>query len=469
MLAIRPEDSPQIVNSVTVGADPEFLFLNRASGNVGNARQLLADRQIVLDDRSSNLGWDGASIPGELRPHFSTIPSHVVNNLAQLFAKLSVERPGLTRDYTMVAGNGGHGYTTGGHIHIGGFPFHVIPRTLLGSYMDTFLLPIGIALSRPSAVVDRIAVGYGEWGSQREQSWGMEYRSLPSWLYHPMTALFFLQAAKALSVSIMGANVDGEELVSFGYSPVAITTGRAPRFFIEASIRGMQKRALRAIDLLSSLPLMQTDSGVQSTRFVRDMIASGEVWEDRDILPNWEDCNLPDMGPPPPPVVPTPPIALPSMIREGRRMVVEYNTPVTIRTTPPDTGAICHWNHAFNPTEIAFDVSMEYEEVEDDDDDFDDDDVDYPACDNCGDSHDPDGDCSPMLALCDDCGREHWNDNPCPDCYDCGREHPAWHECPTCDACGRVHMDTMDCIACETCDTVHTPDTDCPPRESIFD
>ena len=415
MLTLNHTESDAIVKCVTIGADPEFLFVRRLDQAVCNAHTLLHDTLIRLDDGKSNLGWDGAAIPGELRPHFSTFPIQVVKNMADLFTKMNQVHPTFADQYDLIAGAGANGHATGGHIHIGGVPGTIIPRAMLSHYLDTFLLPVGLALSRDEATLDRLTIGYGAWAESRDQTWGTEYRSLPSWLYHPMTALFFLQATKALTVSMMAANLDGEALVEFGYSPVSIVTGRAPRFFLEATLRGMKKRAIQSLELLADLPQMRTASGQTSTNFIRDMLVANEVWEGRDLLPNWLNYEVPaDLVSDLPPALP-PELLLP-IVRIDHpiigRMQVEYaNAYPNPGGAPTPTTSICNWNSHYVGVGDHV-VTLADRETEDDDDE--EEETDDWFCDTCDDYH-PAGDACP-----------HYGAWYCSDCEDSGQDE-TWH------------------------------------------
>ena len=381
--------------TITVGCDPEFLFV-APSRRVRNARDLLGNVTITLPgDNQSNLGWDGASTPGEIRPRYSIHAVNVVATIGALFKCLSTKE--YVQNLELWSGNGTSGVPTGGHIHLGGFGrnFNILPT--ISTVLDTFLLPIGIALSTPTSTIGRIRTGYGSWNQYRQQDWGVEYRSLPSWLYHPMTALFFLQAAKGLVVSLIDGNLDGESMIQLGSPPTSITS-HAPRFFLESAIRGMQKRALLSLDQLADLPCMNTKTVREAVLFIEDMLRHQETWEERNILPNWLSIKL------------SPEFVLPHVNHRytlsspnlDTTFTIEYqNTPFPIGTTPnPITS---RWSPDSPPPGVAgSELVIPSNEVLPIDDNEDDDD-DNVSCEWCGLDHD-EHDCDDW---CPRCGTAH--------------------------------------------------------------
>lgn len=288
-LAIRHNITPTALRQVTVGADPEFLFHDRG-GMLRSARQLFGEREIRLSgDTHSNLGWDGHSSTGEIRPHYSNNPETVVKTIQNLFKEMVAQHPDIPDSMEILTGNGAGGEATGGHIHIGGYQPTLghLGRDSIAQLLDTFLLPVALSLSSPKSIVCRLRTGYGAWTQFRTQEWGVEYRSLPSWLYHPHTAMFFLGYAHILSAMLVDGNLDFETLADFGCSPHLLVLANTPNSMVAAALRSERKRALHSIDLLSSIPGADNPQLRLATEFVRQMLNEGQYWDGVDALPSW--------------------------------------------------------------------------------------------------------------------------------------------------------------------------------------
>ena len=375
-------------NQITVGADPEFVFIFRNNGEPASAINLLGQSEIVIGNNpTSILGWDGHSTTGELRPGYSNSPDQVVNNIHALFNQLPVRISQFSNRYQIFAGSGVLGNATGGHIHIGGYQptLGTEGRASISQLLDTFLLPVALAISEPEPVLARLRLGYGSWNEYRSQNWGVEYRSLPSWLYHPMTAMFFLGTAHKLATELVAHSVDYDTLVSFGSSPHHMITPRITGQQVATILKSLRKRASLSLDILETLPNGDDSNWLNSIQFVRNMISDGLSWDKTDIFPNWTDTPL---------VVSLRPIR--AVIHTAYQvdsvyLIQEYMTPESLSTAPSYV----------LPEVVTDDITP----AEDDENNY---------CSACGTEHDIDESCPVVDWYCEGCRDYHLLDESCP-------------------------------------------------------
>jgi len=162
---------------ITIGSDPEFGLLNQ------DGRQAMA-RNYLSGDTTTEIGCDGHSDIGELRPLYSDTPRGHLYNVAALVERVGDIVPGNIRITagSMVADDG-----IGGHIHFGGCGDKFSLSKALHA-LDYYLsLPVAMIEVQASARYRRTRTGYGKLASVddsawRRQGWGFEYRTLPSWL-----------------------------------------------------------------------------------------------------------------------------------------------------------------------------------------------------------------------------------------------------------------------------------------------
>ena len=375
-------------NQITVGADPEFVFISRRSGEPVSAVNLLRSSEIVIGNNpQSILGWDGHSSTGELRPGYSNNPAQVVNNIHALFNQLPVRLPQFPNHYQIFAGSGVPDHVTGGHIHIGGYQptLGSEGRSSISQLLDTFLLPVALAISEPGPVLARLRLGYGSWNEHRAQNWGVEYRSLPSWLYHPMTAMFFIGAAHKLATELVANSVDYDTIVSFGSSPHHMITNRITGQRMATVMKSLRKRAFLSLDILETLPNGDDSNWLNSIQFVRSMISDGLSWDKTDVFPDWTGTPL---------VVPLRPIR--AVIYTAYQvdsvcLIQEYTAPESLSTAPAYV----------LPEIVTDDITPE----EDDEDNY---------CSECGLNHSSDENCPPTEWYCVVCDDDHSMDEICP-------------------------------------------------------
>jgi len=264
----------------------------KANGTYMRANNILTE----VDCDAGNLGWDGAGTPAEFRPTADVCPVRVVQNLFTLFQELKDQYI-----LPIFAGNGLPDVPCGGHIHIGiSGSDEVYPgssgtaqRDLTG-LLDTMLLPFSVALCLP-VNFRRELRDYGGLGDERGKSYGFEYRTQPSWMRDPKTALFFLRSAKAITMAYLDENLDIEELIELG----GISPGTYSHKDTAAVKRGMTKLVGKMSEALTSLPYMRSEAGTESLNHIRELIERGSVWDQVDIQGFWDELDIPKEDPPP--------------------------------------------------------------------------------------------------------------------------------------------------------------------------
>lgn len=156
-------------DAIGVGADVEFQLIS-------------ADRELVRMpryDTDSQIGTDGiGTSTGEIRPNWSYDPEDVVKDIRKLLVKL-YDIISDSDAFAVIAGEGEH-VPTGGHVHVSG----------LGATPDDGVLrALDRLIYKPLiSICDgaRKCSSYDRPSGYRYQPWGWEYRSLPSWIAHPI-------------------------------------------------------------------------------------------------------------------------------------------------------------------------------------------------------------------------------------------------------------------------------------------
>ena len=195
----------ELAGNVTIGADPEFAFLDEEARLVIPSRAMKALKTPVSFEP---IGIDGSGRVAELRPKESKSVTEVVGNLKKLLQDGINLRPYLSELF-FKAGSYTVSEATGGHVHIG-FPSQLRESSKFLEYCeklrDCFSSTIGIISlfleNEKEAIFRRNGSGYGHFygdGSWREQPWGMEWRPLGSWLTSPEVAEGILAGVKLVA------------------------------------------------------------------------------------------------------------------------------------------------------------------------------------------------------------------------------------------------------------------------------
>lgn len=176
------EERPRI----TIGADPEFeIWYGNETRNAGG----------ILGGTSVPVGSDVGGKQGELRPKYGT-PKVCFNSLNTLLneAFYKLTNHFNNENFVIVAGEGKK-WDTGGHIHIGG-----AGNTLTSAQLAT----LDKFIYRPIKSICngvRKNGNYDKASAIRTQPHGVEYRSAPSWLAHPIVTNGVLNAANTIMLS----------------------------------------------------------------------------------------------------------------------------------------------------------------------------------------------------------------------------------------------------------------------------
>ena len=161
------------MESSKIGADPEFSLWD------SHLEVFVKANKFFPGGIEGSIGNDGNPETGELRPAPGT-PSQVAARLGVLIRH--VIRLTERSKIQLVAGPWG-GNPLGGHLHFNTLhapPPH--PVTHLIKCLDFYAaLPFAL-LENPEHAKARLEAGYGAIGAYRSQPWGIEYRTLSSWL-----------------------------------------------------------------------------------------------------------------------------------------------------------------------------------------------------------------------------------------------------------------------------------------------
>ncbi len=186
-----PGDPPAAAEGVVLGADPEFVLRDHATGDMLAASDFFprfgvvgCDRQII--DRATH-----ALALVELRPTPSTNPVELTQHIRQALLLAARRMPG--REVEWLAGSRPFPrFAIGGHIHFSGVP---LSRHLLVALDNYLALPVMMLERSSTARLRRRR--YGFLGDVRlKDHGGFEYRTLPSWLISPGLTQAVLSLAK---------------------------------------------------------------------------------------------------------------------------------------------------------------------------------------------------------------------------------------------------------------------------------
>ncbi len=203
---------------VTIGADPEWGVMSQD----GETLQNPGDYISVAAGTDAGFGIDGSSRVAELRPSYSSTPRGLVANIKDLLQFGITRYPGL-RSCKWKAGSMAGDEPIGGHIHFGhpnlcqpgGGNFKAPDmRNKVVSALSHILAPLCLmAEDKDEAIARRVGTSYGDArveAAQRQQSYGVEYRPLSSWLTSPHDALSVLSVGH-----LIVSNLDNDEFIKF--------------------------------------------------------------------------------------------------------------------------------------------------------------------------------------------------------------------------------------------------------------
>ena len=179
-----------------IGADCEFGIMT-PDGRSVNLVQI-----IDCSYSAERFGFDHFGAVAELRPKPADNPRGLVDNIRQVMQFGLSTYPEL-QPKRWVAGSYFNGTAIGGHIH---FETGRMGSERLVPLLDVFLAPILLVLENQSQARKRrqepdhyTGVCYGKLSDRRYPPYGLEYRTLSSWLLSPGIALGTLAIALALA------------------------------------------------------------------------------------------------------------------------------------------------------------------------------------------------------------------------------------------------------------------------------
>lgn len=183
----RMQKQPQKLQKL--GADPEF-SLRKSNGEMALASDFLNINGSVGCDTTryrEDLALHQHPV-AELRPTPSEDPDQLFMHLYENLA-LASRKIGNASIEWLSGGMPFLGYPIGGHIHFSG----LTPTFALRRKLDAYLALPMILVEDAGCMSRRDR--YGFLGDVREKEYGFEYRTLPSWLVHPVIARGVLHLA----------------------------------------------------------------------------------------------------------------------------------------------------------------------------------------------------------------------------------------------------------------------------------
>lgn len=172
---------------MTIGADPELCIVSPLTNRAISANSILSVGNATSP--TTEFGLDGNPRTLELRPHFATSPLELASNIFHILEDAKTKFPQVFR---MNLRASWEGQPIGGHIHIG---YPDIGNGLNGrdahqQLLSQLIRELDLLLALPVSFVEnkthfksRKNSGYGKMGDYRTDfAFGIEYRTLPSWL-----------------------------------------------------------------------------------------------------------------------------------------------------------------------------------------------------------------------------------------------------------------------------------------------
>lgn len=174
---------------LTIGADPEFEVVD------SNDHFIEAHTLFGEGGSQTEIGYDGHSPTGELRPKPDKSPLGLTRNIKRLIRKLNGMR--VMGDNAVWVG-GGVNVTTGGHIHFG---MRGTTPELKELLYDMVAEPILVFQTDRRRNTEGTNWQKGQSGNMRDQPHGCEWRPLPSFIVNERTTAAVLSTTYAIAKS----------------------------------------------------------------------------------------------------------------------------------------------------------------------------------------------------------------------------------------------------------------------------
>lgn len=239
---------------ISLGLDPEILFYPLKNGKPDYGNLISADS--VIGSHSGEIGLDACSELGELRPKFSFSPEETTRYAKETLAKLQKL---LTGKDIFVEAGGGCLRSIGGHIHIGNklltsatvqgnctctkdkimpllvmldrFLYYPIKNNIHGGLRNWGMLRDEITGFNPSnenvvSVLKKIKKsdksgfafgGYDAPSKIRVKNYGIEYRSLPSFISSEELTYLILKITQEITRHFLKMAFEPSESLSFSF------------------------------------------------------------------------------------------------------------------------------------------------------------------------------------------------------------------------------------------------------------
>lgn len=184
----------KFLNQFLVGCDPEFILVD-ATGHV-----MHVERYIPHD---GPVGWDHEGRVLEVRPAPARGTYTLIKRLRSLLLE-NAARAGLPEARRWRAGAHFNRECLGGHIHLD-VPFNGPQVKEQIGALDAFTAALEAldVLPARECLARRASGRYGNYGNvrQADDAPRLEYRTMPSWLFHPVPAFLCLTGAKLATLA----------------------------------------------------------------------------------------------------------------------------------------------------------------------------------------------------------------------------------------------------------------------------
>jgi len=248
---------------------------------------------------SLELGCDGQSALGEMRPKFGNDPIEHFNEILKLMKKLSealeAEIVCYEEDLSVKAGTIQGNYQLGGHIHIGYKELFEQPLgrvKLVATYLPEMLsIYVGIPLTliEKEDEATRRHTSYGKVGASEGKDYGLEFRMPSSWLVSPEITIGALSLAYVVSEEYISALIKGQktEAVKYYFDNVDKLVFSYETYLKQGTLK--EYMLLKTKNIYENIKTMRLyPEYAEYIDYIFDMIENNETWNsDGDILTEW--------------------------------------------------------------------------------------------------------------------------------------------------------------------------------------
>lgn len=179
----KPKPKKELMKvKITLGTDPEFCIIGKENQIIG-ANEIFKPKN---DPMTAELGYDGHHQTAEIRIKPAKTPAEATKFIKAILEKSKKLYPQVYQN-SMIAQHSD--ISLGGHLHFG-HPMLKESYRDSGLYIDKLVSNLDILLAFPALYLEdtelakerRLNFGYGKLSDWRNQSWGIEYRALSSFI-----------------------------------------------------------------------------------------------------------------------------------------------------------------------------------------------------------------------------------------------------------------------------------------------